>query len=399
MPMDDQNNTPVSRGELRRALRDDPNFALVDELVTWMKACALPFWAQAGVSPETGLFYERMNLDGSPDRQSPLRVRVQFRQIYALAHAAHIGWYPDGAAVALAAWKRLLPAAYRAGGEPGFVHVLDAAGHIADSRRDTYDHAFAVLAATWLYRATGDEGVHQVLRDLLAFADHHLTCANGALKEGVPDNLPYRQNPQMHWFEAMLALIETGAEPSAAERAARHETIARSTLWDSASGTIGEYFDGNWKPVAGLSGNVIEPGHMAEWTWLLRRHETLLGKPRSPFPSLLLNAARRFESPELGLLVDKATRSGMTVEGTRRIWLQTELVKAHLAEAEAGVPGAPGLALQALRRLEHHYLRKPFAAGWIDQLDHAGMPVSEKIPGSILYHVFVAVHDVWRVSR
>ena len=54
---------------------------------------------------------------------------------------------------------------------------------------------------------------------------------------------------------------------------------------------------------------------------------------------------------------------------TRRLWPQTEIAKAWIAQTEAGEAGAAEQAHAALARLERYYLRHPIAGGWFDQFD------------------------------
>jgi mannose/cellobiose epimerase-like protein (N-acyl-D-glucosamine 2-epimerase family) len=372
---------------------------IVEELARWMKADALPFWAKAGVDPVTGLFYESMRPEGVPLTGKPMRFRVQCRQIYVLSHAAVLGWYPEGAGIAMQVWQSLLKHAWRPDGEPGFVHVLAADGSVLDAQRDSYDHAFAVLAAAWLARATGDKSVLSVLDELIGFVDMTMTDAHGMLREAVPDRLPYRQNPQMHWFEAMLAIMETGVRADGATRATHVRSFLESRFIDPDKTCVREYFTRDWLPAPGRQGQIVEPGHMAEWCWLLHRHNALAGRANDGLPGRLLKQALRYQDSTNGLLVDEGLCDGSVTKPTRRSWLQTEVVKAHLAEFEAGVTATPDVALRALAALDHYHLRKPFRAGWTDQLDTDGHPVSAPVPASILYHVFVAVAEAERVLQ
>jgi mannose/cellobiose epimerase-like protein (N-acyl-D-glucosamine 2-epimerase family) len=369
-------------------------------LIEWMQQDVLPFWAEHGRDAESGWFHERLTAAGLPEQGAVQRIRVQFRQIYTYSHAALLGWHKQGRAIALKAFHETMKCAWAVDGQPGFVHLISADGRIENPVRDSYDHAFAVLALTWLKRATGDAAVSKALEDTLVFVDNHLTAEDGSLREGWqeghPPSLPRRQNPNMHWFEAMLALKETRGHPSAderLERARRHF----DRMFDLATHTIGEYFDDDWLPVAGHLGDTVEPGHLAEWAWLLRQHERILGQKPHQLPSLLIDAARRGSDPATGFLVDETDRSGTVRRGTRRIWLQTELVKAFLADAEIRVPGAEKQARKAIAMMETHYLRKPFHHGWIDQLDEDLKPVHGPVQSSILYHLFVAVAEAARV--
>ncbi len=370
---------------------------IVSLLKHWLRDDVLPFWASAGRDARSGLFLERFIADRKPDLVAPLRVRVQFRQIYCLSHAAVLGWFPQGAEIALSAWEATCKHFWNAKDGGGFFHILSADGSFSDSRRDSYDHAFAILALSWLARATGERRLLDRLDELLAYIDARLTDADGILLEGDPHRLPRRQNPQMHWFEAMLAMHDALGHPQALERAARYRHFFETVLFDRSTGTLGEYFTQDFKPVPGEVGASVEPGHQAEWTWLLRSHERLAGRPASCEAAILLDAALATADPALGLLVDEADRANRVRRSTRRSWLQTELAKAWIAEAETGRPGAREQALVALSNLDRYFLHKPFNAGWIDQLDEAGRSIPGPVPASTLYHIQVAIMEADRV--
>ena len=68
----------------------------------------------------------------------------------------------------------------------------------------------------------------------------------------------------------------------------------------------------------------------------------------------------------------RATRTATSKRHSRRLWPQTEIAKAWIAQAEAGEAGAADEARAALSRLERHYLRHPVAGGWYDQFDREG---------------------------
>lgn len=370
---------------------------IVAELRRWMTETALPFWAGTGFNAAQGSFYETLDLAGRPNADSSLRIRAQARQIYVYAHAAHLGWYGAGLPRALAAFDFLQARARAPDGAPGWVHLLTADGQVANPLRDTYDTAFLLLAFCWLARATGEARVHAAVDDVLAFIDAHLTAPDGSLHEGVPASLPRRQNPHMHMFEAMLALHETLGHAEALPRAERLLELMRTRFIDRETGTLGEFFDDRWALLQDATGDSIEPGHQAEWVWLLHRHASLAGRPAGALPARLLAHARRNALPGTGFLIDETDRFHRLRKASRRAWLQTEMAKALIASAEAGVAGAADEARQFLRHFAQGYLAQPVAGGWLDQFDGEGRPVSVNIPASTFYHVFVAVAEADRV--
>jgi mannose/cellobiose epimerase-like protein (N-acyl-D-glucosamine 2-epimerase family) len=362
------------------------------ELVHWMRATALPFWSSDGWNAADGLFHESLLASGAPDRTAILRVRVQFRQIYCFSHAHDLGWFPSGADLALSGFAGLQKHFWDRGGGPGYVHHLHPDLSIANAKRDSYDHAFAVLALSWLWHVSGDVTVRRQLVATLDYVDAMLTAPDGSLIEGVPASLPRRQNPQMHWFEAMLALAAHGFPGADARLANAHAHFLRMTKQGSAP--VREYFDDHWQPAAGEEGQIIEPGHLAEWVWLLRQYQRLTGKDQSSATTMLLEAAGRFHKN--GRLVDEALFDGTVRKPSSRSWLATEWAKAWIAESEFGRDGAEAMARAALADMAGWHLGRPFPAGWVDQVDAAGRDISGPIPASILYHVFVAVAEADR---
>src|SRR5882757_8838887 len=120
---------------------------------------ALPLWSTEGWDPATGGFVERLDQDGRADRLAPRRVRVQARQIYCFAKAAQMGWYPEGREIALRGLEHLLARAKAPDGRPGYVHTLAPDGSVLDPLRDSYDHAFVLLALSTVYALDRDAQV------------------------------------------------------------------------------------------------------------------------------------------------------------------------------------------------------------------------------------------------
>src|ERR1700730_10871881 len=129
---------------------------VVQVLRTLMIDHSLPLWSSEGWDQAAGGFVEKLDNKGRADRAAPRRVRVQARQIYSFAKAAELGWYPQGRDIALKGLEYLLAKAKGPDGRAGFVHVLEADGSVRDSLRDTYDHAFVLLALATVYRLTTD---------------------------------------------------------------------------------------------------------------------------------------------------------------------------------------------------------------------------------------------------
>lgn len=366
---------------------------VVDQVRSSLVADAFPLWRGAGWDTANGGFIERLDLNGVPDLAAPRRVRVQARQIYCYAKAAHLGWYPDGAEMARKGVDYMLAKAKSPDGKPGFVHILAPDGTVLNPLRDTYDHAFILLALATVYQLDRDVKVRAEIDSLMHFIDNQLRSPDGGYVEGIPASMPRRQNPQMHLFEAFIAAFDATHDPSFQQRAGDIFGLFVSNLFDSQKGVLGEYFEQDWSRIEPVS---VEPGHQAEWVWLLKQFERITGCPTGKYRAPLLETALRYRDAT-GCLIDEGDVQGNVVKATRRLWPQTEIIKAWLAQAESGVDGAADAARAALTRLDEHYMRHPVKGGWYDQFDAEGRSLVDTIPASSFYHILCAVAEADRL--
>jgi mannose/cellobiose epimerase-like protein (N-acyl-D-glucosamine 2-epimerase family) len=355
---------------------------------------ALPLWSGEGWDPTAGGFIDRLAPDGRADAAAPRRIMVQARQIYCFAKAAQMGWYPKGREVALKGLDYLLTKAKSPDGKPGFVHVLTPEGAVLKPLRDTYDHAFVLLALASAYALDRDAQIRAEIDALCYFLDTQLRSPNGGFLEGLPPSMPRRQNPHMHLFEALIAAFDATHDNVFQNRAGDFFALFLANLYDKQKQLLGEYFEEDWSRIEPVS---IEPGHQAEWVWLLKGFERITGCPTGRFRGELLASALRYRDVATGCLVDEGDTAGNVKRDTRRLWPQAELAKAWVAQAEAGEAGAADEARMALVRLERHYLCHPVAGGWHDQFDRDGNSLVATIPASSFYHVLCAVTEAEQV--
>lgn len=354
----------------------------------------LPLWAQRGWDAQRGGFVDRLGADGEPDRDAPRRLRVQARQIFCFAKAAQLGWHPDGRSLALNGVEYMLSKARSPDGRPGYVSLLTPDGAMISPARDTYDHAFVLLALATVYQFDRDAQVRAEIDALLGFLDSQLKSEHGGYREGLPATLPRRQNPQMHLFEAMIALFDATHDMVFQNRAGDFFALLLAHFYDPRSEVLGEYFEDDWSKILPVT---VEPGHQAEWVWLLKGFERITGCPTAKYRVPLLRSALRYRDAVTGCLADEGNADGQVTRSSQRCWPQTELTKAFIAQAEAGEAGAAEAAREALVRLEKRYLRHPVKGGWYEQFDGDGRSMIEWIPASSLYHILGAVIEADRV--
>lgn len=344
----------------------------------WLHNQALPLWASAGIDLSGPGAWEALDHDARPLTTRPRRLRVMPRQTFVFAQAAR-----DGAGEYLPLAQALFDIAMTRGIEPAtgnLAALLSPGGAILSAPHDLYDLAFMHLAAAALIEAGTDTG------DALAWLDAalaRLVAPRGWLEtDGA--RLPRRQNPHMHLFEAMTELYRvTGA---AHYRQAAEECLGLfRNVFLQPDGRIFEYFAADWGPHDGAQG--VEPGHMAEWIWLLDRFEQATGQASDVdiaaiFAQVLTGRDRS------GLLRD----SMLPLATTRRLWPQTEFLKASLVLARRGVPLHQGADPDTiLAALFSEYLDTPVPGGWYDKRAEDGALLSTDMPSSTFYHLYVAL--------
>jgi mannose/cellobiose epimerase-like protein (N-acyl-D-glucosamine 2-epimerase family) len=381
-----------------------------EQIRTWLAGHALPLWSHAGLDTEQGGFTEALTLDGKPLFDRDKRLRVQARQVYVYSHAHLLGWTPPAggpsALDAAAHGFRFMTENHWHEPGGGFVFSVRRDGAPADARIEAYEQAFVLFACAWYHRASGDPKALAWADRTMAFLDSALADpAHGGYFENPGRGLPRRQNPHMHLLEALLAMHAATGAPDWLARADTIVELFRTRFFDSATGTLGEFFGPDWSAAPGTEGRIVEPGHHFEWCWLLYQY----GRARGIDISDLAGALYRFAEdrgtdhdagPAAGLGFDAVLRGGDIHDSDKRLWVQTEAIKAQLACIEAagsaGDPDASARLAALLERLFTLYLAVGHG-NWQDHLDRGGRGFAESAPASSFYHLFLALTEVLRV--
>ncbi|MEO1329358.1 MAG: AGE family epimerase/isomerase [Pseudomonadota bacterium] len=366
----------------------------------WMVERALPLWSTRGID-RAGAFHEKLDFSGAPHASAIRRVRVQFRQIYVYSAASLLGLCKGGDALAFRAFERVRELAWSPDGRPGWVHLLTPEGAVHDAKRDAYDQAFSLLGLAWLHRAHPDPSVKRAIDETVAFVDENFAARSGGWWETVDQDARTargetqlrRQNPHMHALEAMLTLYESTGDRSFLDRAREIYHLFAARFYDWPSNVIIEYFDADWRP-ASRARQRIEPGHMAEWVFLIREYERLTGENVDAIADPLY--AKTIElglDPSGRFLIDELMLDGSPSKRTRRLWPQTEYLKATLSQYRAkGDEALRQKGDKILTDLIEEYLSGEdlVPGGWIDAFDLEGGRVAKDMPASTLYHLFPA---------
>jgi mannose-6-phosphate isomerase len=345
----------------------------------WLFDQALPLWGDRGVDAD-GRFHEALQFDGSPIKGVARRTRVQARQVYVFCEAASLGWR-SAEAVARRGLDGLIATCRR---DDGLWRLTtDDAGQPLNERADLYDQAFVLFALAAAHRVLQDGRTLELTRQTLAAIDAQMREPSGGWSEGLPPILPRRQNPHMHLLEAILAWMEAAPEAGFRDCAATVLDLFHDRFFDAATGTLGEYFDASLSPAQGLPGRVVEPGHHFEWIWLLdRARRAGLAVHEADQPLLETALSRGLD--EQGFVVREIDRRAGVIDGGRRLWAQTEGLRA------LALVGAEARFGQLFDGVFATHLATEVPGLWTDSYDAAGQSPDRSVPASTLYHLMTA---------
>ena len=263
--------------------------------------------------------------------------------------------------------------------------VSDKTG-IVDLGRGLVSRGFELVSTGGTARALAEE--------TMDFLDRAMAHPAGGYREaldaaGKPVAATRRQNPHMHLFEAMLALYAATGDAEFLGRAAALKAVLQVRFLDARAGALREFFTDDLSAPDPARGDIVEPGHMAEWVWLLESYRSLSGGEVGQEQRLLYRRARELGEGKAGFLVN-STVLGAEPRGRRRLWPQTEYLKASLVMARRGETGATERAERLVGALFASYLDRPLAGLWCDEFDGQGLPIAGAVPASIVYHLMEA---------
>lgn len=371
---------------------------LATQYEAWALEESLPLWWKAN-RLDNGAFYEALDFEGRPVPEAWSRVRVQARQVYALALGWKLGFrkksLPDKLERSIV---RFFDTCIGPEGLPGRIVNVES-GELVDPRPELYNTGFALMALAQSRKVLGGRAVDGRIGQLLDRIDEHLAHATGdGYREFLPANTIRLQNPHMHFFESLLALYKATRNPDVHERAELLLNFIRDTFFEQRAGVVQEKVN----PALEMSASEYEPGHSMEWVWLLGWRSRLFDLPLDPFAVRLYTHYLSAGFPE-GETPMCLTVDHRPVDPSRRLWSQTEALKAHLAIAELGPPelgpAAAQRAIECAKAIWKDWLEPAAPGGWLDHFDAEGNLVARDMPASMCYHLYVLVAELKRSSK
>ncbi|WP_425408015.1 AGE family epimerase/isomerase [Hyphococcus sp.] len=365
----------------------------------WFEESALPLWVKNSYDHIRGGFFEALNLRGEPLDNRPRRVRAQARQIHTFSQVGLRGWHGEAENLAAEGFEHFLQKACPDFGARGCVHLIGDNGEIIDDKRDLYDQAFLLLTCASRWKAAKDERALELAKNTINFMQTELASPYGGWLENDQNQLPRRQNPHMHLFEAFMALYKATDDKDFYRLADKIIGEGFSRFYDSVSGVIIEFFKEDFS--RDDRRGVIEPGHMLEWVWLLSKWEAISGADYAVArETLFMKAAQFGEDPDFySFINNQAYIEDPHYRSSKRLWPQTEYLKACCIQGAGSDEHAFTRAAALIDDIFKTYLATDVAGLWIDEFDKNGAPVSKDVPSSILYHLFEALDETENALR
>ncbi|WP_432262555.1 AGE family epimerase/isomerase [Cupriavidus sp. TMH.W2] len=336
-------------------------------------AAVLPLWTASGWN--TGLLLPYEALDGASAAPLPparYRAMACARQLYVFSLAGRQA-HADTLFGSLQA--------YFGNGEGAWIYSVDPAGSPLDATRDLYTHAFVIFACATYHARCGNPDALDVLDETVDIVEDRFADDQGlyhaALTEHFrPKGAGVLQNPIMHLTEAYLAALDATADEWYAERLREIAMAVHERFVDPASGCVAELPQGS-------ADNRIEPGHQFEWFSLVAGKPDLFGD--LPLADALRRAfafAQQHGVAAGTLGVGAALdANGALLDGTERIWAQTEFARALAVHGEAqSLATLADWAGQFRNRFLH-------AQGWHECLAPSGDVVRAEMPSTSPYHL------------
>lgn len=372
---------------------------IFDEFRTWTFDKALPFWADKGPDRRFGGFVEALTFSGHDAEKAFKRTRVTCRQMYVFSHASTMGWRAGDDLIAHGA-DYLVSKVWR-GEEYGFARTMTRSGEVEDPTPDLYDHAFALFAFAWAYKATSDSNYRDWAHKTLDWIERNMRHDSGA---GFWHETPPRgwrlQNPHMHLLEACLAAYSATGHARFKERALEVAALFETRFLNRETGVLSEYFDDDWSVADDPKGRIVEPGHQLEWAWILDQCRTVFGlEAQNEIRRLAAFAETHGVDPATGAVMNVIRDDGAVIDAGSRTWPNTERLKAAVALYRLDETNPMTVLDSCGRLLLDRYLcsssdiQIPDGA-WIDAFDGAGTAIAKNIPASTFYHVFLAFAEV-----
>lgn len=241
----------------------------------------LPVWAQHAVLPN-GAFRTAFQNDWTPKPDDRVSLTTQARLVYSFAVGHEVAQAAGRNTTYLDLARQGADFLLKALRDPvhgGYFQTVGPDGAMRVDLKDTYGHAFALLALSEIYRIGQDAQHKAAALESWRVIERALIDPYGGVYRYVPRDLSpgkggRTQNPLMHMFEAVQALHRaTGEAATGVKRLgdfAVYKLLQGLPEAEGGGARIPEWYDDAWQPLpTQQAGGYIDLGHQFEWAHLL----------------------------------------------------------------------------------------------------------------------------------
>jgi mannobiose 2-epimerase len=328
----------------------------------YLREKLIPFWATRLAEPEYGGFQANYDRHGCRTGVTEKTLLCQARSIFALSHAARMGFEWPGCREMIAQGIAFLLRQFQDPVYGGYYWICEADGRVKADAKVIYGHAYLVYAFAEHALLTGEDRSREEaarLFDLVAsraadlrhggFHEHFTRAFELACVR--PDGVHAKSfDVHMHLMEAFTTLYELTRE--AHHRRALEQVIDLifARMIEPEFGVGVSMFAPDWTPVPNVQLNtlwgsdrfdvkgkppeVTSYGHNIEFAWLYLHSQDILGRPRSECAERVVpifdHTAERGVDWEHGGLYVEGPRDGAATETNKEFWQQAEALVGFL---------------------------------------------------------------------
>ncbi|MDE1173277.1 MAG: AGE family epimerase/isomerase [Parvibaculaceae bacterium] len=154
-----------------------------------------------------------------------------------------------------------------------------------------------------------------------------------------------------------------------------------------------EYFGDDWAPLEAR----VEPGHHFEWVWLLHEFERLTGEDQGQVIASLMDFGLKGVDAE-GLAIDEMDAGGHWLVRSRKLWAQTEMLKALIVLAERGAKASEWRIPALVDAIFERFMVPGEAPLWFEAIAEDGQPLRTRMPATTLYHLMLGFMELRRFA-
>ena len=271
-----------------------------------------------------------------------------------------------------------------------------------DATKDLYGHAFIMFGLAHYLAIFADNDALDWLCKTNELVLHRFSLPGGWFAPATTRDWAIlgrnlEQNPHMHLLEAYLSSYNATQDDTFLKCSTQIMSIYTELLRTPDGSKVLEHLDENGQP-ADEEGNLIQPGHLYEWYWLVNEYADIAGLPtfRATCAPIIAWADRRGLDPGAGGIYDMVDTGGNVVSNRKRIWPVTECIKALTTLARRGAREQSYRALaQWITFIGEKYCTVHGA--WHEYLNQSLEPDCDYMPMSTPYHVAMAALEVERL--